>query len=165
MRGAWILLLTVALLPRTGDSLPSTKCCQLAINLAGGTYPLKLVLSGKLPQVCSDCSATHHGSGNSQQSHDHLPATVDERDEIASWRLRTMEGTGVEEPGVEDRAEKWQRKRRRYSGGVFMPEASVEFANGMEDSLDSSTAGEKLSAQGDMSDGQSRGGARAKVER
>jgi hypothetical protein len=165
------MLLMAALLPKTGDSLPgasaANKCCQLAINLAGGTYPLKLVLSGKLPQVCSDCSATHHGPDNSHQFPDHIPATVDERDEIAAWRLRTMDGNVGDDTGVEDREEKWQRKRRRYSGGVFMPEASGELATGMEESLDSSTAGDRLSAQaqGGLADGQSRGGARAKVER
>lgn len=163
------MLLVLALLPKTGDSLPASaanKCCQLAINLAGGTYSLKLVLSGKLPQVCSNCSAVHHGPGNAQQSPNHFPATVDESDEISRWRQRTMEGNaGGDDTGEEDREEKWQRKRRRYSGGAFVPEACVELANGMDDILDSSTAGERLSAQGELADGQSRGGARAKLER
>lgn len=44
---------------------PSSMCCQYAHANAGLSYPLRLILEGKLPQVCGGCSILNFGENSS----------------------------------------------------------------------------------------------------
>jgi hypothetical protein len=186
-------LLVAAFLPGSGDrasgreliqplrgggaAASEKRCCQLAINLAGGTYPLKLVLSGRIPQVCANCSAEHQGAAAGPSDAGQPPgprivaiehgvpvtATTAEGDEIAAWRPRTVDGLGDSADGSAG-GELPQRKRRRFAGGVFVPEAHAELArSGPEEESDGAcAAGAPPSPDaGPGEDGASRAGASA----